>query len=549
MALIITAAAPAPARRGATASASASDSSGEAFAGVLAGTPKSEDGDSSKAAVSPHRLGKPHPLAKFQKVRAEDERSSSDTGQAVDANRMPEALAPRRDQDVAGHRAKPDEASSSTVLTVSDGTAAAGSAAPNAASAEGESTAAIGGVAVATALAGVTAVTAVTANARVPIPGSNAAGAATAGASLTGSVSAAGPLTASGPAAGAPAASASAGTAEAAAVAETAQLAGVSGLSTVAGGPSRAGAGPVATAVSGAPVAVKGGTGNGEPAPGSFGSTGFTTSMLASLHALGTDVPGLGWVGGVHADTKAAAAQVSSDAGTAPGLQGSHSTNTHSAVHHGSTVDAAPAEVPAQTPAAQAPAANASAANASAANASAGQAAGQLAQPVPAAGLQAPAGLPHAMTSTPAQVWTAAEPLGPQLTSSVLPLRAGGDGSHQLIIALHPEQLGPVNVHVRITGDAMTIQLASGTQDAHETLRAALPELRHELQAAGLGTAQLSLDGGGTAAFSGSGGQRDTFRNGRSALQNPVVEPVALTARASVPRTSGVSDSGLDRWL
>lgn len=532
MAMIITAAAPAPARRGATASASASDRSGEAFAGVLAGTPKSQDGDSSKVAVSPHRLGKPHPLAKVQKVRAEDERSSSDAGQDVDANRMPEALAPRRDQDIAGRRAKPDESSSNTVLTVSDGAAAASSAAPNVASAEGESMAANPGVAAATALTGLAAVTA---NASVLSPGSNAAGAGTAGVSQTGSVSAADPLTASVPAASAPA-----GTAEA---------------------PSWGGARPVATAVSGAPTAVKDGTGTGEPAPGSFGSTGCTTSMLASLHALGTDVPGLGWVGGVHADTAAAAAQVSSDssASTSPGGQDAHSTNTHSAPRHGATVEAAPAEVPAnasaaQTPAAnasaaQTPAANASAAQTSAVNASAGQAAGQLAQPVPAAGLQAPAGRPHAMTSTPAQVWTAAEPLGPQLTSSVLPLRAGGDGSHQLIIALHPEQLGPVNVHVRISGDAMTIQLASGTQDAHETLRAALPELRHELQAAGLGTAQLSLDGGGTATFSGSGGQRETFRNSRSALQNPVAEPVALTARASVPRTSGVSDSGLDRWL
>ena len=90
----------------------------------------------------------------------------------------------------------------------------------------------------------------------------------------------------------------------------------------------------------------------------------------------------------------------------------------------------------------------------------------------------------------------------------MLALRAGGDGSHQLIVALHPAELGPVNVHVRIVGDLMTIQLASTSETAHDTLRDALPQLRSELQSAGLSSASLSLDltSGGSA---GSGAFAD----------------------------------------
>lgn len=561
MSLIITAAAPPQVRRGA--SASASDSSGDEFAGVLAGTPKPGD-DPSDAAVTPHGLGKPHPAVKLQKVRAEDERSGADGSQSVVADRMPEALAPQRHQDITGHRAKADETSSETssypAVAASDGTAAAGGTAPTTASADSSSTAGNPGVGGVPALA---TVAAMTANASMPPGVSNPAGAAQPAAVPAG---AAGPALAA--SADSPAVTASsAGTPVAAAaamkLAQTAQLtqAGRSGSGALGGAASHGETAPVAPVVSGEPVTVKGGTGNGEPAPASLGSTIFTKSMLASLQALGTEVPGLGWVGGVDAPGStapgsaatgsAAPAKVHGDTGTvtAVGVQGSQPASTHSSTDGAANLSPAngPAGPSSSTPA-DASGTQAAAANAAAATASA-QAAGQLAQPVTTTGLQGTAGQPHAMTSTPTQVWTAAEPLGPQLTGSVLPLRAGGDGSHQLIIALHPEQLGPVNVHVRILGDAMMIQLASGTQDAHETLRAALPELRHELQAAGLGTAQLSLDGGGTAGFSNSGSHRETFRDSPFLPPNPGAEPVARTMRATVPRTTGAIDSGLDRWL
>lgn len=580
MSLLVAAAAPPQIRQGAA--ASPSESSGDEFAGVLAGTSSAGEESPTDAPVTPHALAKPHPAAKMQKVHSEDEPSGSDGNQVVQANPSPVALPPQRHQDIAGHRAKADETSSSAAIANPDGTATG--AAPTTAAAEGASTAADSGAGkVAGTAAALATAAEMTAAASMPAGLSSAAGAAQ---------PAAAPASAGGSAVTAPATSGPA-----------AMQASATGTPLAAGLATKpAKSAPVAPAVAGAPVPVPSGAGSARPASTSLGGSVFTRSMLASLQALGTEVPALGWLGGVHApgssggavpSASAPATDVMGGIGTAPapGAQGAHAASSHPAPALAAAVDTTPAAAPGQvgpvplhsqhSAAAQAllgnarvvdtfpasssatataqpdasgvsaSAANASAANASAATASA-QAAGQVAaQPVTAAGLQGAAGQSHAMTSTPTQVWTAAEPLGPQLTSSVLPLRAGGDGSHQLIIALHPEQLGPVNVHVRILGDAMTIQLASGTQDAHETLRAALPELRHELQAAGLGTAQLSLDGGGggTTGFSDSSGQRESSRNGRNAVANPVAEPVIRTTRANVPRATGAIDSGLDRWL
>ncbi|HEV2886342.1 MAG TPA: flagellar hook-length control protein FliK, partial [Jatrophihabitans sp.] len=148
-------------------------------------------------------------------------------------------------------------------------------------------------------------------------------------------------------------------------------------------------------------------------------------------------------------------------------------------------------------------------------------------------------------------------PLASQVAGPVLSLRARGDGSHQLIVALHPAELGPVNVHVRIEGDLMTIQLASTSETAHDTLRDALPQLRSELQAAGLSTASLSLDlsSGGPGGFAGSGAFADPRQAAGAPNQAARLvpagdqNPVPPRHRTSGDRVGTQSSSGLDRWL
>jgi flagellar hook-length control protein FliK len=167
------------------------------------------------------------------------------------------------------------------------------------------------------------------------------------------------------------------------------------------------------------------------------------------------------------------------------------------------------------------------------------------AQPVSAAQLAAPG--PEPVHRHPAVEL----PLARQVSGPVLALRAGGDGSHQLIVALHPAELGPVNVHVRIVGDLMTIQLASTSETAHDALRDALPQLRSELQSAGLSSASLSLD-------LTSGDSAGTFANPRSGAGEPDrpaaapatdPAPAAPRHRTSGGRTTTHPSAGLDRWL
>jgi flagellar hook-length control protein FliK len=158
------------------------------------------------------------------------------------------------------------------------------------------------------------------------------------------------------------------------------------------------------------------------------------------------------------------------------------------------------------------------------------------------------------------QQTTGQQPVAHQLTGPVLSLRAAGDGSHQLTITLHPAELGPVNVHVRIVGDSMAIQLASASEGAHDAMREALPQLRHELHAAGLSGVDLSLELG-TAGSDASanqnglgssgnpadqrGGQRDSASQGGSIATAQDVNP----APSRHDRPGSVTDSGLDRWL
>jgi flagellar hook-length control protein FliK len=214
------------------------------------------------------------------------------------------------------------------------------------------------------------------------------------------------------------------------------------------------------------------------------------------------------------------------------------------------------ADTPAGTgvPAGSVPAA--SAAPAGTVAAAAGDPSVQAAQ-VPAAQPVA-AGQSTTAGSEPAHRHPAAElPLARQVAGPVLALRAGGDGSHQLIVALHPEDLGPVNVHVRIEGDLMTIQLASTSETAHDALRDALPQLRSELQSAGLNSSSVSVDltGGGSGSGLGGSGPFANPRQGagepsRPGAAVPVADPTPAPPRhRGIGRNSTYTSAGLDRWL
>jgi len=175
-------------------------------------------------------------------------------------------------------------------------------------------------------------------------------------------------------------------------------------------------------------------------------------------------------------------------------------------------------------------------------------------QPVAAQPTPIPQAAP-AQTVSGQLIDIAAQPaqLTSQLAGPLLSLRAGGDGVRQLSIALHPAELGALSVQVRLHDGSMSIQLA-GSSAATDALRAALPQLHHELQAAGLNGAdvtfaQTASDGSsGQAGGSGLANQGGGWAGGGSAPSSaPVMSTVAVATH--LRPTGRASTTELDRWL
>ena len=90
--------------------------------------------------------------------------------------------------------------------------------------------------------------------------------------------------------------------------------------------------------------------------------------------------------------------------------------------------------------------------------------------------------------AAPAEPRALAEQLGVRLSA----LRSAGPGEHLLTLRVEPDSIGPIRVLAHIGTEGVRIELLGGTDQARDALRAALPDLRRDLAAAGLG-ADLNL--------------------------------------------------------
>jgi len=88
----------------------------------------------------------------------------------------------------------------------------------------------------------------------------------------------------------------------------------------------------------------------------------------------------------------------------------------------------------------------------------------------------------------------AALPVGSQVARHVAVLGSGPDGAQTMTLVLNPENLGPVEVSVTLSKGTVDLTL----RGAHELGRAALldglPDLRRDLEAAGLNPSRLEVD-------------------------------------------------------
>jgi flagellar hook-length control protein FliK len=103
----------------------------------------------------------------------------------------------------------------------------------------------------------------------------------------------------------------------------------------------------------------------------------------------------------------------------------------------------------------------------------------------------APVAVPAAATGD-----AAAQPVGGQIAKQVAVLRGGPDGSHTMTVVLTPDSLGPVEVSVTLSQGTVELTLRGAHEHGRAALLDAVPELRRDLESAGLTCSRLDVDRG-----------------------------------------------------
>ncbi|TKJ30012.1 flagellar hook-length control protein FliK [Blastococcus sp. CCUG 61487] len=85
-------------------------------------------------------------------------------------------------------------------------------------------------------------------------------------------------------------------------------------------------------------------------------------------------------------------------------------------------------------------------------------------------------------------------PVAGQVAQQVAVLRGAPDGSHTMTLVLTPESLGPVEVSVTVSKGTVDLLLRGANEHGRAALLDALPDLRRDLEAAGLTTSKLTVD-------------------------------------------------------
>jgi flagellar hook-length control protein FliK len=111
-----------------------------------------------------------------------------------------------------------------------------------------------------------------------------------------------------------------------------------------------------------------------------------------------------------------------------------------------------------------------------------------------------------------------------QLSQPVAVLAAGPDGSSTMTVVLTPDDLGPVHVQVTVSSGTVDLTLRSAHEHGRAALLDALPDLRRDLEGAGLTCNRLDVSrdtGGSWTAQQQAPGQQGQFgQQGQSGQQD-----------------------------
>ncbi|WP_345733427.1 flagellar hook-length control protein FliK, partial [Cryptosporangium minutisporangium] len=103
-----------------------------------------------------------------------------------------------------------------------------------------------------------------------------------------------------------------------------------------------------------------------------------------------------------------------------------------------------------------------------------------------------------------------------QVADQIVPLRTQGDGVHRIAMELTPDDLGTIGVVAEIRNGQVHLHFSGANELTRETLRAALPELRQQLEDAGFSGAAFDFGDGSPAGQNdrrGFGGAEQGFGN------------------------------------
>jgi flagellar hook-length control protein FliK len=137
----------------------------------------------------------------------------------------------------------------------------------------------------------------------------------------------------------------------------------------------------------------------------------------------------------------------------------------------------------------------------------------------------------------------AARPATPveQVVKAVAPLRRLADGTHNVVLELHPAELGAVRVELSLDRGIVHLGLRADVEGTGHLLRAALPELRSQLDAAGLTSGRVSVDAG--QAGPRGDGQPSWRADPDRGRRRPLVDDAELVEEL-VPSAYSTSDYG-----
>jgi flagellar hook-length control protein FliK len=153
----------------------------------------------------------------------------------------------------------------------------------------------------------------------------------------------------------------------------------------------------------------------------------------------------------------------------------------------------------------------------------------------------------------------ATQPVGTQVARQVAVLRDGPDGAHTMTLVLTPDTLGPVEVQVTLQKGTVDLTLRGAHEQGRAALLDGLPDLRRDLEAAGLSCSRLEVDRDSGGAWldrhsaqqqamaqqqgSGDRGGRHDRGEGRSRSWGA---PADIRSGGSTPPSNRSTSSGVD---